>query len=69
MSVKAKIETQSGQSIIPVLFFNSSGISAKTLDHRTEDNDGLQRCHRSEGKAMKETSQQQQVSLLGLLTG
>ena len=31
MSLKAKIEVQSGQSIIPVLIFNSYGISPKTL--------------------------------------
>ena len=31
---KSKIETQSGHTIIPVLFFNSYGISPKTLDQR-----------------------------------
>ena len=30
--LKSKIETQSGQTIIPVFFFNSYGISPKTLD-------------------------------------
>ena len=30
-SLKAKIKIQSGQSIIPVLFFNNYGISPKTL--------------------------------------
>ena len=32
MSVKAKVEIQSGQSKIPVLFFNSYEIFPKTLD-------------------------------------